>query len=190
MEGSGAGQVELKRLEVRQPVECIAYSLSGLIIGKTKQNKNQAWRPGPRPAWSVELGLVSKLSPRDDFTPPFRACGGPGRFREGAVSGMMALAVTVPWDPLSSLFLPDCVLRDAPGVQVPRDVGLVHGAHVLDAAAHAARSGRRATRQIRWSLARTLRQPRQQPRLAGRAAAPGARRPRAQAAVPPRPRLL
>lgn len=73
---------------------------------------------------------------------------------------------------------------------MPRDVGLVHGAHVLDAAAHAARRGRCAARPIRWRVARPLRQPRQQPRLAGGAAAPGARRPGAQAALPPRPGLL
>lgn len=61
---------------------------------------------------------------------------------------MVALALVVPWDNLSSLFPSDRVLRDAPGVQVPRDVGLLHRAHVLDAATHTARSGRRAARPL------------------------------------------
>lgn len=167
-------------------------ALFGLIIGKKKKKRGleagttSGVERGVGPGVQISARRLNASLP----LPPFRACGGPGRVREGAVSGIMALAVTVPWDPLSSPFLPDRVLRDAPGVQVPRDVGLVHGAHVLDAAAHAACSGRRATRQIRWRLARTVRQPRQQPRLAGRAAALGARRPRAQAALPPRPRLL
>lgn len=55
--------------------------------------------------------------------------------------GMGALAPAAPWDSLFSPLPPDRVLRDAPGVQVPRDVRVVHGAHVLDAAAHAARRG-------------------------------------------------
>ena len=84
----------------------------------------------------------------------------------------------------------DRVLRDAPGVQVPRDVGLMHGAHVLDAAAHAARSGRRAAGPLRRRLARPLRQPRQQPCIAGGTAAPGAGGPGSQASLAPRPRLL
>lgn len=54
---------------------------------------------------------------------------------------MVVLALAVPWDNLSSLFPSDRVFRDAPGVQVPWDVGLLHRAHVLDAATHAARGG-------------------------------------------------
>lgn len=87
---------------------------------------------------------------------------------------MVVLALAVPWDNLSSLFLSDRVFRDAPGVQVPWDVGLLHRAHVLDAATHAARGGRRAARPLRWRLARPLRQPRQQPRVTRGAAAPRA----------------
>uniref|UniRef100_A0A8B9EMF1 Protein Wnt n=2 Tax=Neognathae TaxID=8825 RepID=A0A8B9EMF1_ANSCY len=84
----------------------------------------------------------------------------------------------------------DSLLRDAPGVQVPRHVGLVHRAHVLDAAAHLPRRGRRPQGPLRRRLAGHLRQQGQQPGLAGGAAPPGAREPGAQAALAPRPRLL
>lgn len=79
---------------------------------------------------------------------------------------------------------PDRIIRDAPGVQVPRHVGLLHRAHLLDAPAQLPHSGRLPEGPLRRGLKSGLRQQREQPRLPPcPPPAPGAREPGSQAAV-------
>ena len=69
---------------------------------------------------------------------------------------------------------------------MPRHVGLLHRANLLDAPAHLPSRGRRPQGSLRRRLQGHLRQQRQQPSLQGGAAPPGTRKPGPQTSVAPR----
>lgn len=80
--------------------------------------------------------------------------------------------------------LADGVFGDAPGVQVPRHVGLLHRADLLDAPAQLPRGGRLPQGPLRRRLPSRLRQQGKQPRLSpSQPETPGARKPGSQAPV-------
>lgn len=82
------------------------------------------------------------------------------------------------------VFCPDCFIRDASGVQVPRHVGFLHRAHLLDATSQLPHSGGLPEGSLWWGITSCLCQQGEQPCLSpSQPPTSGAWEPSSQAAI-------